>query len=119
MSNALLGFLFCALFAIPATAQTAASSVFIDESGPEGTPPVVTFSNPSGSSFLQGSMVTSVTCPNQAVLSECWNIDLTVQGTVLQHWGSPAGVELSEPGTQQAYYPIALQARRKRPIRMG
>jgi len=44
-------------------------------------------------------MVTSVTCPDQAVLSECWNIDLTVQGTVLFSWGKPAGVELSEPGT--------------------
>jgi PEP-CTERM motif-containing protein len=98
MSNALLGFLFCALVAIPSAAQTT-PSVFVDESGPEGTAPVVTFSSPSGSSFFQGSTVTNVTCPNQAVLSECWNIDLTVQGTVLKSWGSPAGVELSEPGT--------------------
>jgi PEP-CTERM motif len=98
MYNALLGFLFCSLVAIPAAAQTP-SSVFIDESGPEGTAPIITLSNPSGSSFLQGSTVTAVTCPNSAVLTECWRIDVIVQGTNLSSWGTPMGLELSEPGT--------------------
>src|SRR5216684_3079769 len=95
MYKVFLGFLFCTLVPISATAD----SVFINEAGPEGTAPIVTLSNDPGSSFLLGSSVTAVTCPNFAVLSECWNIDVIVQGTNISTFGTPMGLELSEPGT--------------------
>ncbi len=95
MYKVFLGFLFCTLVPISATAD----SVSINEAGPEGTAPIVTLSNDPGSSFLLGSSVTAVTCPNFAVLSECWNIDVIVQGVAISTQGTPMGLELSEPGT--------------------
>lgn len=95
MYKVFLSVLFCTLVPISATAD----SVSINEAGPEGTAPVVTLFNGLGSSFLLGSSVTAVTCPNPAVLSECWNIDVIVQGVAISTFGTPMGLELSEPGT--------------------
>lgn len=95
MYKTFLGFLFCTLVPISAVAN----SVSINEAGPEGTAPIVTLFNDPGSSFLLGSSVTAVTCLNPAVLSECWNIDVIVQGTAISTFGTPMGLELSEPGT--------------------
>jgi hypothetical protein len=89
MYKTVLGFLFCMLVPVFGLAD----SVFVNEAGPEGTPPIVTFS--PGSTFLLSQLVTP--CANG--VSECWNIDITLLGFGLSSWGSPEGLELSEPGT--------------------
>src|ERR1700676_4102658 len=91
MHKILLGLFLCML--VPVFGR--ADSVKVDESGPEGTLPIVTFS--AGSTYLLGSSVT----PCSGVLSgvpECWNIDIIVADSG-STFGSPNGRELSEPET--------------------
>src|ERR1700676_2493542 len=91
MYKTVLGFLFCALAPIFALAD----SVKIDESGPEGTPPVVTLS--AGSTFLLSQAVRPCINP---VVPECWTIDIIVKGTDVSSFGSKQGLELTEPGSR-------------------
>jgi hypothetical protein len=91
-------FLLALLMTVTA-APLVADSVYIDESGPAGSLPVVTLQNDPGSTFLQSSTVTPVTCDNPAVLSGCWIIDVRVIGQGLLSWGTQYGVELTEPGS--------------------
>src|ERR1700730_10556678 len=94
MLKALFLFVSFTLLSVPALAN----SVNIDESGPLGTLPVVTFANSPGSTFLKSASATAVACPNAAVTTECWRIDVVVQGTILVNWGT-FGVQLYDPGT--------------------
>lgn len=84
-----------ALLATPALANR----INIDEAGAEGTLPIVTVTNDAGSTFLKSATATAVACPNGAVVTECWRIDVIAQGQILVSWGSTYGLELSEPGT--------------------
>ena len=93
MLKALFLFVSFTLLSVPAVAN----SVFVSESGPLSLP-VVTFTNSPGSTFLKSASATAVACPNTAITSGCWRIDVVVQGTILVNWGT-FGVQLYDPGT--------------------
>src|ERR1700686_3344730 len=95
MLKTLLFFVSCSLLSASALADT----VNINEAGLEGSLPIVTIMNDPGSTFLKSGTATPVACINAAIVTECWRIDLVVQGQNLASWGSTYGLELSEPGT--------------------